>query len=108
MSDGPMSQSPAELTGLPAEIMELVTDYLPKEDVPSLRLVCKDLENKTLRPFELRCLSEKGFVIGSFRSMHQLKDLSQHHRFSRALNRITFICKICALRIQTGTNGRGR
>lgn len=91
MAMDPRIDGPATLLILPAEIMEAVANELPKRDLPSLRLVCRDTENKTLRSFEQRCISNKAFAVGSSMSMTQLQNISEHTRFSKVLSRVNLV-----------------
>lgn len=91
MANNPGTNSAANLLSLPPQIMEAVANQLPQEDLPSLRLVCRDINSKITRSFEQRCIADKRVVVGSPRSMQNLENLSNHPRFGNILQRITLV-----------------
>ena len=91
MATDPGTDGAINLLSLPTEIMEAVANEVPAEDLPSLRLVCKDIDSKITRSYNQQCFSAKAFVLGSPLSMQNLAHISQHPRFSQALKRFTLV-----------------
>ena len=88
-----MATDPSTLLSLPLEMMEAVANELPEEDLPYLRLACRDINSKVTHSFERRCMTNRSFILGSSRSMQNLEGISKDAHFSKTLNRITLVLK---------------
>lgn len=79
------------LLRLPLEIMEVIAQELPEDNLLSLRLVCRDIESKTLRIYTKVFFSEKSFWPFSKLSMEDLGSLCKHPHFSKSVEKIRFV-----------------
>lgn len=83
--------APPGLFRLPLEIMEAVALALPQEDLPSLRLVCREIESKTLRIYTNAFFTNKSFSPALRLSMEYFKSILKDPHFGKALERVTFV-----------------
>jgi hypothetical protein len=81
----------ATLPSLPTEIFEQVAEYLPEEDLPALRLVCRDACSKTQRIFIAAHFSYKAVLLDSPSSITALTKIARHASFGPSLRRITLL-----------------
>ena len=63
LSGGRLSSWPAQR--VPVEIFELITSYLPRDDVKTLRMVCKEFERKVISFFRTVTLQFSPDIYGS-------------------------------------------
>lgn len=84
-------QAQPGLLRLPAEIMEAVARALPEEDLPTLRLICREIESKTLRIYTNAFFTDKSFLLSSEMSMKYLNDISGDPYFGKAMERVRFV-----------------
>ncbi|KAI7477751.1 hypothetical protein KC351_g8669 [Hortaea werneckii] len=68
----------AYILRLPLELLEIAANYAPLEDIMSLRLVCKELNDQLKRTYEQVKYSELTFYIANKYSMQTLEHLSKH------------------------------
>ncbi|KAK4540619.1 hypothetical protein LTR36_009049 [Oleoguttula mirabilis] len=82
----PGSQS--RLLALPAELFERVAELTPAEDLPQLRLTCRDAAAKVERTFINAHFTDRGFLLCSKESLQTAVDIARHPRFGPAMGRI--------------------
>ncbi|KAI7553572.1 hypothetical protein KC331_g1139 [Hortaea werneckii] len=68
----------AYILRLPVELLEVAANCAPLEDIMSLRLVCKELNDQLKRTYEQVKYSELTFYIANKYSMQTLEHLSKH------------------------------
>jgi hypothetical protein len=80
----------ATFTSLPIELIELIVqDLVEVKDLNSLRLTCKDIENKVLLHFSERCFRERRFMV-SRKSLDTLLYIAHHPVFQKSLTVVKF------------------
>ncbi|KAI7231379.1 hypothetical protein KC343_g1439 [Hortaea werneckii] len=68
----------AYILRLPVELLEIAANYAPLEDIMSLRLLSKELNDQLKRTYEQVKYSELTFYIANTYSMQTLEHLSKH------------------------------
>lgn len=74
---GPSHRSSPDLYDLPPELKRLVVHFAEDSCLPNLRLVNKELNAITTKPFGERLLAERRFML-SEHSLQGLVDLTAH------------------------------
>jgi hypothetical protein len=77
----------ASLLTIPLELLVAVSEYLPTEDLGSLRLACKQTEKSLYEWFSKEFFSKKQFML-THKSLQALIDISKHASLSRKLSHI--------------------
>ncbi|KAL1801066.1 hypothetical protein ACET3X_001408 [Alternaria dauci] len=77
----------ASLLTIPLELLVAVSEYLPTEDLASLRLVCKQTEKSLYEWFSKEFFSKKQFML-THKSLQALIDISKHVSLSKKLSHI--------------------
>ena len=65
---------------MPAEVVELISSGLKRQDLLALRSICRDLDEKTLRCVERVCIRIFQTDLCS-KSLQKLKEISEDERF---------------------------
>lgn len=76
-----------KLTQLPVELIELVVDNLPIDDLRHLRFTCRDLKEKSQRSFLAHYFNVSTFMITQD-SLNMLKDFSKNQRISPCIQEV--------------------
>lgn len=76
------------LRRLPPEVMEEVANHGPAQDLASLRLACREMNDKVIRAFTKECFTDMTFLVQFRRSMQVLETVSEHPIFSKSLKRV--------------------
>lgn len=74
----------ASLLTIPLELLVAVSEYLPTEDLGSLRLVCKQTEKSLYEWFSKEFFFKKQFML-THKSLQALIDISKHASLSKKL-----------------------
>lgn len=77
----------ASLLTIPLELLVAVSEYLPTEDLGSLRLACKQTEKSLYEWFTKEFFSKKQFML-TYKSLQALIDISKHVSLSKKLSHI--------------------
>ncbi|KAK3616340.1 hypothetical protein LTR56_026020 [Elasticomyces elasticus] len=85
-----------DLLSLPAELVESIATCTPPEDLPALRLTCKEVHSAVQRPFVKAHFREKTFMLPSSGSMQALVAISRHSIFGKAMKKVNLM----ALRVR--------
>lgn len=77
----------ASLLTIPLELLVTVSEYLPTEDLGSLRLACKQTEKSLYEWFSKEFFFKKQFML-THKSLQALIDISKHVSLSKKLSHI--------------------
>jgi hypothetical protein len=77
----------ASLLTMPLELLVAVSEYLPTEDLGSLRLACKQTEKSLYEWFSKEFFSKKQFML-TYKSLQALIDISKHVSLSKKVSHI--------------------
>jgi hypothetical protein len=80
----------AAILDLPPEIFELVALQLPPEDLPSLRITCRDAASKAHRAFKRAHFQNPCFLLCDEQSLTTLEEISRHPVYARAVKQLWF------------------
>lgn len=81
------------LEDLPVEMIEAILNELPPEDVRNIRLVCKELEEKSLDYYTKFFFANRTVLLSSQYSVEDLHNISRHPRFGKSLRRVTLVLR---------------
>ncbi|KAK5738700.1 hypothetical protein LTR17_005832 [Elasticomyces elasticus] len=77
--------------GLPVEMIELIARAVPAEDLPAMRLVCRELEHAIHRVFVQTHFTDKTFMLPSPESMQALVEISKHSIYGKLLKKVRLV-----------------
>ncbi|KAG9187243.1 hypothetical protein G6011_05114 [Alternaria panax] len=77
----------ASLLTIPLELLIAVSEYLPTEDLGSLRLACKQTEKSLYEWFSKEFFFKKQFML-TYKSLQALIDISKHVSLSKKVSHI--------------------
>lgn len=81
---------PPCLANLPPELMEHIANHVTPSDLPSLRLVSREMNAKVFRAFSKALFSDRAFLLSNRSSMNMLYAISRHKTFARDVEHIRF------------------
>lgn len=81
--------SDINLLTLPPEMFERIAQSLPIEDLPYLRLTCRDAAAKVERTYVQAHFTDRGFLLCYKQSLQTAIDIARHEKFGKALKSIT-------------------
>jgi hypothetical protein len=80
----------SRLLDLPPELFELIALHLPPEDLPSLRVTCRDAASKVYRAFVRAHFRNPCYLLNDESSLDCLFDLSCHPVFAKTIKQLWF------------------
>ena len=83
-----MEESFSPMMALPPELLERIASYLPREDLLTLRQMCKDIDRVTFPFFKESYFTEPAYLLNDERSMATLRDVSAHPIFGRSVRKV--------------------